>query len=71
MQLPNEQLRTVMEFKADRMTGLVLNVLPERNVVLEEYNMRLANNPDARLTEQIFAAFSTPDFLHSNPTAAT
>ena len=41
------------------MTGLVLkdeNVLPERDVVLEEYNMRVANNPEARLTEQIMAA---------------
>jgi zinc protease len=32
------------------------NVLPERDVVLEEFNMRVANNPDARLTEQIMAA---------------
>jgi zinc protease len=31
-------------------------VLPERDVVLEEYNMRVANNPEARLTEQIMAA---------------
>ena len=31
-------------------------MLPERDVVLEEYNMRVANNPDARLTEQIMAA---------------
>ena len=49
----------MMEFEADRMTGLILkdeNVLPERDVVLEEYNMRVANNPDARLTEQIMAA---------------
>ena len=49
----------MMEFEADRMTGLVLkdeNVLPERDVVLEEFNMRVANNPDARLTEQIMAA---------------
>ena len=41
------------------MTGLILkdeNVLPERDVVLEEFNMRVANNPDARLTEQIMAA---------------
>jgi zinc protease len=48
-----------MEFEADRMTGLILKdevVLPERDVVLEEYNMRVANNPDARLTEQIMAA---------------
>jgi zinc protease len=57
--VPREQLATMMEFEADRMTGLVLkdeNVLPERDVVLEEYNMRVANNPDARLAEQIMAA---------------
>lgn len=57
--VPRDKLDTMMEFEADRMTGLVLkdeNVLPERDVVLEEYNMRVANNPDARLTEQIMAA---------------
>lgn len=57
--VPRDQLATMMTFEADRMTGLVLkdeNVLPERDVVLEEYNMRVANNPDARLTEQIMAA---------------
>jgi zinc protease len=57
--VPREQLPKMMEFEADRMTGLVLkdeNVLPERDVVLEEYNMRVANNPDARLSEQIMAA---------------
>ncbi len=57
--VPREQLGRMMEFEADRMTGLVLkdeNVLPERDVVLEEYNMRVANNPDARLGEQIMAA---------------
>jgi zinc protease len=57
--VPREQLGKMMEFEADRMTGLILkdeNVLPERDVVLEEYNMRIANNPEARLTEQIMAA---------------
>lgn len=57
--VPREQLAKMMAFEADRMTGLVLkdeNVLPERDVVLEEFNMRVANNPDARLTEQIMAA---------------
>jgi len=57
--VPREHLAKMMEFEADRMTGLVLkdeNVLPERDVVLEEYNMRVANNPDARLTEQVMAA---------------
>src|ERR1700759_2723106 len=41
------------------MTGLVLNdeaVVPERKVGLEEYNQRVANNPRARLSEQIDAA---------------
>ncbi len=54
-----EYLPTVMEFEADRMTGLELtdaNVLPERDVVLEEYNMRVANSPEARLGEQMSAA---------------
>ena len=57
--VPRDQLAMMMEFEADRMTGLILkdeNVLPERDVVLEEYNMRVANNPEARLTEQIMAA---------------
>ncbi|WP_192738839.1 pitrilysin family protein [Bradyrhizobium sp. OAE829] len=57
--VPREQLGRMMEFEADRMTGLILkdeNVLPERDVVLEEYNMRVANNPDARLNEQMMAA---------------
>ena len=57
--VPRDQLGSMMEFEADRMTGLILNddnVLHERDVVLEEYNMRVANNPEARLTEQIMAA---------------
>src|ERR1700723_2993940 len=57
--VPREQLQKMMEFEADRMIGLILkdeNVLPERDVVLEEYNMRGANNPEARLAEQIMAA---------------
>jgi len=57
--VPRDQLAKMMEFEADRMTGLILkdeNVLPERDVVLEEYNMRVANNPEARLAEQIMAA---------------
>src|SRR4051795_13082861 len=57
--LPREQLGKMMEFEADRMTGLILkdeNVLPERDVVLEEFNMRVANSPESRLIEQIMAA---------------
>ena len=57
--VPKAELGKMMELEADRMTNLVLkdeNVLPERDVVLEEYNMRVGNNPDARLSEQIMAA---------------
>jgi zinc protease len=53
-----EQLRSMMEFEADRMTGLTLKeeeVKPELQVVLEEQNMRVANNPGARLDEQMEA----------------
>jgi zinc protease len=54
-----ERLKTMMEFEADRMTGLVLSdeaIAPELKVVLEEYNQRIANNPRSRLSEQIDAA---------------
>ncbi|MCC7016720.1 MAG: insulinase family protein [Rhodospirillales bacterium] len=57
--VPRERLKTLMEFEADRMTGLDLTaevVTPELNVVLEEQNMRVANNPGARLSEQMEAA---------------
>ena len=48
-----------MEFEADRMTGLVLTdavVKPELQVILEERNQRMENNPRARLGEQMDAA---------------
>ena len=57
--VPRDKLKAMMEFEADRMTGLVLTddvVRPELNVVLEEQNMRVANNPAARLGEQMDAA---------------
>jgi zinc protease len=57
--VPREQLKAMMEFEADRMTGLELSdevVRPELLVVLEEQNMRVANNPGARLGEQMEAA---------------
>src|SRR6185312_7824174 len=57
--IPAERLKEMMSFEADRMTGLVLTdavVLPERDVILEEQNQRVANNPRARLGEQIDAA---------------
>jgi zinc protease len=54
-----EHLKTLMEFESDRMTGLILTddvVRPELAVVLEEQNMRIANNPGARLEVQMDAA---------------
>ena len=62
--VPSEKLEEVMGFEADRMTGLVLTdavVLPERDVILEERNQRMENNPRARLGEQMDAAL----FLNS------
>jgi zinc protease len=57
--VPREHLKEMMAFEADRITGLVLTdavVRPELNVVLEEQNMRVANNPNGRLAEQMDAA---------------
>ncbi|MGE0565125.1 MAG: M16 family metallopeptidase [Pseudolabrys sp.] len=57
--VPTEKLAEVMAFEADRMTGLVLDdkvVLPERDVILEERNQRVDNNPSAKLGEQVDAA---------------
>jgi zinc protease len=54
-----EHLPTVMDFEADRMTGLVLtdeNVLPERDVVLEERRSRTDSDPGAQLSEVAQAA---------------
>jgi zinc protease len=57
--VPRSHLKEMMALEADRITGLVLTddvVRPELNVVLEEQNMRVANNPAARLSEQMDAA---------------
>jgi zinc protease len=57
--IPPDKLKSMMGFEADRMTGLQLTdsvVLPERDVILEEENMRIENNPRARLGVQIDAA---------------
>ncbi len=57
--VPRQHLKEMMALEADRMTGLVLTddvVGPELKVVLEEQYMRIANNPGARLGEQMDAA---------------
>ncbi len=50
--IARDRLPLVMEMEADRMTGLELTdkeVLPERDVVLEELRMRIENDPLAQL----------------------
>jgi zinc protease len=54
-----EQLPMMMEYEADRMTGLILTdavVLPERDVILEERRMRIDNEPGSQLSEAMSAA---------------
>lgn len=50
-----DRLGLMMKMEADRMTGLQLTddvVLPERDVILEERNQRIENNPGALFGEQ-------------------
>jgi zinc protease len=57
-----EHLSAMMEFEADRMTGLVLTdevVAPERDVVLEERRMHCDADPSAQLNEAVQAALFT------------
>ena len=58
-----EHLHRMMEFEADRMTGLNFDesvVAPERDVVLEERRMRVETDPSAQLSEAMAAAL----FVH-------
>jgi zinc protease len=58
-QIAKDKLITAMGLEADRMANLDLsdsNVATERNVVLEERRMRIDNDPQALLAEQIDAA---------------
>ena len=54
-----EHLKTVMEFEADRMTGLILTdevVNPERDVILEERRSRVDGDPSSQLGEAVAAS---------------
>jgi zinc protease len=56
--IAKEHLETMMSFEADRMTNLVLSdedVLPERDVVLEERRMRTDSDPASQLSESLSA----------------
>ena len=57
-----EHLGAMMEFEADRMTGLVLTdeiVAPEREVVMEERRMHCDADPNSQLNEAVQAALFT------------
>ena len=54
-----DRLALMMEFEADRMTGLILTdeiIQPERQVVIEERRSRTDSSPRALLNEQVNAA---------------
>jgi zinc protease len=56
--IAKEHLETMMSFEADRMTNLVLSdedVIPERDVVLEERRMRTDTDPSSQLSESLSA----------------
>jgi len=56
--IAREHLETMMAYEADRMTNLVLSdedVIPERDVVLEERRMRTESDPAAQLSESLGA----------------
>ena len=58
-----EHLQRMMEFEADRMSGLNFDddvVGPERDVVLEERRMRVETDPSAQLSEAMAASL----FVH-------
>ena len=66
--VPSEKLKTVMEFEADRMTGLQLTdqvVLPERDVILEE-----RNSASRTIRARGSASRSTPRCSSIIPTAS-
>jgi len=57
--IAKDRLPLVMEMEADRMTHLKLSdkeVLPERDVVLEELRMRIENSPSAEFQSKMNAA---------------
>ena len=56
----SDRLEIMMQIESDRMCNLTLtqdDIEPERQVVLEERNTRVENNPSALLSEEVNAAF--------------
>lgn len=57
-QVAPQVLPDMMAFEADRMTNLVLSdevIAPERDVIIEERNSRVENDPAALLSEEVSA----------------
>ena len=57
--VPKSHLKAMMDYEADRMTGLSFDesvVGPERDVVLEERRMRVDSDPASQLGEEFSAA---------------
>jgi zinc protease len=57
-QVPPDALETMMELEADRMRNLILTdevIVPERDVIIEERNARVENNPQGLLGEEFDA----------------
>ncbi len=57
--IAKEKLPLVMEMEADRMRGITptdADMEKEKQVIIEERRMRIENNPEALLSEQIHAA---------------
>jgi len=66
----SDRLEMVMELEADRMTNLVLDpadVVTERDVVLEERNQRIENNPSARLRVEATKKLFPKDHPYGRP----
>ncbi len=56
--VPISELKTILDFESDRMLNLELTdeeVLPEREVILEERRSRIDNSPDSQLSEAVMA----------------
>ena len=65
-----DNLEMVMRLEADRMTNLVLDptdVKTERDVVLEERNQRIENNPSARLRVEANKKLYPPGHPYGRP----
>ncbi|HHQ68927.1 MAG TPA: insulinase family protein [Halothiobacillaceae bacterium] len=66
--LSNEHLETAMQWEADRLANLVIDpdeFQSERDVVKEEWRMRMRDNPNARLSQQLYAtAFVNSGYHH-------